>query len=699
MVIFVAYEGLMFMANTPRELKVRFNNAKSRFTLKQIHKLGELLDIVGIPDSPEYPRDTPLSFGLIKELQEKYKDGIPSPIVESKNTARPLYHFTLDLPYPHTISPAEENKDSTTTTVKELHEIVAPLLPLYNPAQKAKLLYFQRNAAEEAWLKIKRENLKALMFRVNTGDGKTYAIGQILRWLLDEGYFKNILSPWKILYVTKASVVEQTKRVLRDEFGLDLIDDVFVTNYDSLRASLGEFFLRYEEKVEFGERIGRWVWRAIYPIVVVWDECQALKNEGSEQSKIGQAYNEIQDDRILQFFLSATPMSRVTHGKCFAVATRHLYLNKPLTNTTWEAFAKELISGDPKVYSKTFMHRFVKEFQKYIIGFKSVKRKHKAINRTEIIDFDTPEDASIYINAWDEYLKKKREIEGKDLSNSKFLILVQLNIFRQKAELLRARILARRMYKDMIEGKAVLAACCFKPTIAKTISYLHNDYNIPRSQISIIWGGDAAFTARSAPKYSPDDIKQIYARIMAGELVPKKVTREIVKQIEYAAEGFGDMPKELDLGIQSRAKRQEEIDKFQSGKSLFCFFTFQAGGAGLSLHHNEDYLRQRRTYATPTYNEMEMIQALGRAARITSRSDTDQSILVFRNTIEMDVLGSFKNKKTCLDIVIDYSDKQATQWSNEVGTLIGASSGDGESEDDDDSSEMTEKDFEEIEEQ
>ncbi len=57
---------------------------------------------------------------------------------------------------------------------------------------------------------------------------------------------------------------------------------------------------------------------------MVWDECQTLKNEDSDQSKRAQAYNNL-DGEYYQIFSSATPFTRVCEAKCFAVSTRLQY--------------------------------------------------------------------------------------------------------------------------------------------------------------------------------------------------------------------------------------------------------------------------------------------------------------------------------------------------------------------------------------
>src|SRR6185369_16354832 len=133
--------------------------------------------------------------------------------------------------------------------------------------------------------------------------------------------------------------------------------------------------------------------------------------------------------------------------------------------------------------------------------------------------------------------------------------------------------------------------------------------------------------------------------------------RDIKQQLMYDAEGIGDLPVELDLGPQDYVKRQVEIDRFQAGSSDYCLFNFKSGGVGLSLHHSDELTtikvrrkphsgyayvedipsiptKPRLTYLTPTFSAIELVQGLGRAARITSLSDTRQILLFYKHTIE-----------------------------------------------------------------
>ena len=126
----------------------------------------------------------------------------------------------------------------------------------------------------------------------------------------------------------------------------------------------------------------------------------------------------------------------------------------------------------------------------------------------------------------------------------------------------------------------------------------------------------------------------------------------------------------LRLGAQDPLERQREIDRFQKGKSLYCFFTFKSGGVGLSLHHTDDLTtfkcrrkesgyvveediplvptRQRELFCAVTYSAIELVQGLGRCARLTSLSDTKQTVLFYRGTIEEQIAYVVSVKLKCL---------------------------------------------------
>jgi hypothetical protein len=721
-----------------KEFRKECNTVRSYINFKRITTVGEALEKLGAIGLTKHLPDSPItrqSFEAIEfELRWQLIDTfLPDSTIAFQDTDALIESGDTTLQETPTGVESDQGiGPRTTATVTAVEpdrkhkykELVTPILPPPNPSQKASLFYFQQNAAEAVYWKLIGEDKPSVLMRAATGDGKTYAYAQVLRWIVDAGKIEEwkSISPTPILVVTKASIVEQTRRVLKWKFGLDHRHGLKVVNYDALRASFGERFISEKMVIEGGIEHYKYEWhRFLHPAVIVWDECQSLKNEDPQQTKIASAFNDISLDSAptKQIFSSATPFSRLAGAKCFAVSTRHEFRHgslggsRHLTNKSWMDFAQSMTAdGTSKSvyeYNKSNIKRLLEELDDYIVGFKNVRRKHKPINVEEIIDFETEEQRQEYETAWQKYLEKRAKIErdAEKLKNSAFLILVELLKFRQAAEFIRAPILARRCWEAVQSGKQVVVAACFKPTIAKIVSILHDKYNVDRDQISLIWGGTAAYSKQPEEKYSKEDIAQIFKNmIQTGKFEPK-ILKEIAAQVMAQEQGLDDLPPELKLGNQSREQRQDEIDKFQSGRSMYCFFTFGAGGAGLSLHHTYEFFEDRPgeyelvtgvkttwpesavlyqhkktkkyyttlpriTYITPTWNEMELEQALGRVPRLTSLSDTYQTILLFRGTVEVNVLRRVNQKRVCLSAVVAHTemDDEAKRLTEAAGSTI-----------------------------
>jgi len=128
---------------------------------------------------------------------------------------------------------------------------------------------------------------------------------------------------YPVVFVTRASIVEQTERVLRDQFGLKLGTEVDVTNIDQFRCKFGEQFVK-EKILRVGDTESVvFEWNPMNaPGLLIIDESHGVKNIESTQSRIFQAFNELDGERHRQIHSSATLFTRVIEAKCFAVATR-----------------------------------------------------------------------------------------------------------------------------------------------------------------------------------------------------------------------------------------------------------------------------------------------------------------------------------------------------------------------------------------
>lgn len=549
-----------------------------------------------------------------------------------------------------------------------------------SPLQTCKLFAFQERAAAQLLRNITVNGFRGQLLRAAVGTGKTFIIGAVVRRLLDAKFLDSLAcySPWPIVYITKASIVEQTERVLRDHFGIDIVNEVKVINIEQLRAAFGEMFVRHETIVKHGEEHIKWVWRpAIAPAILLLDECQQVKNIDSQQSQILQAYNELPNTYQIHF--SATPFLRVCEAKCFAVSTRlrtkyGITESVPLSNESWHDYEMHVASpADPTEYNQAAVKRLMESLNKYIVDVKGVRPQFNAINTVQLIDFATPEERKFYNEAWTRYEEARKKIEGYELSGgqSRFLILAQFTIFRKAAELCRAERLADAMYDAVQNGEAACLAVNFKGTIKRVVQILNSKYGVSRDEISLIWGGGKAQKSAKQKKKEAwqDDAMQELLSDLGISMDDLKL-----EDVEDFKADDDNVITSLRLGTQSKAERQKEIDRFQSGKSLYCLFTFKAGGVGLSLHHSDELTKQkvrrkknnwavvedipsiptrpRICFLAPTFSAIELVQGLGRCPRLTSLSDTKQIVIFYRGTIEERVAAIVSQKLRCLKEVV-----------------------------------------------
>jgi len=212
-------------------------------------------------------------------------------------------------------------------------------------------------------------------------------------------------------------------------------------------------------------------------------------------------------------------------------------------------------------------------------------------------------------------------------------------------------------------------------------------YKVDRDNISLVWGGgQTQLTAKQKAKAKVKAIaKKMAAMSEDGEVEYSEAEMMEAMDLEEVEDReLFNIPPELRLESQDKVERQSEIDKFQSGRSLYCLFTFRAGGVGLSLHHSDELtkekcrrkksgyvyeedipsipVRPRETFLAPTYSAIELVQGLGRAPRLTSLSNTNQTLLFYRGTVEDDIADIVSSKLRCLGEVV----KQKESWQDVI---------------------------------
>lgn len=195
-------------------------------------------------------------------------------------------------------------------------------IPLIQRAKDLTFFIHQKKAIRELFTKIVDDKVRAVLLQAGTGTGKTFIAGGLIEqlWHKDLQFFKDCISPWPCVYITRASIVEQTARVMENKFNLAPVRQCYVMNIEQMRAKFGEYFLREKVKVVKGEETVEWTWIPFMaPRLIVVDESHLAKNERSTQSQIIQAISDLPATIVV--FMSATSFMRVMEARYFCVNT------------------------------------------------------------------------------------------------------------------------------------------------------------------------------------------------------------------------------------------------------------------------------------------------------------------------------------------------------------------------------------------
>lgn len=684
------------------------NRLLSAFNFKTIHTWNDVFKMEGMVDadiSNLYPalHNKPITFSELKQHCNELKEHLEQSI---NNRNEPKVGQERDNKTGEEVIVRDVATTEETEEDKATEENDYGLIP--SPTEAAFHFWFQKRAIAQLHKGITVEKKRGLLLLAATGTGKTFMAGALLRRLVDSKFADGkTFGATKYLYVTRATIVEQTKRVFEKFYKLSIKDAVEVLNIEQLRSRAGAVWLNEKEVVQNGECTILWEWhKFLHPCVILWDECQSLKNEGSTQHKIAASFNDINSADTFQVFISATPFTRVSESKCFAVATHKNISDKiglghtsVLTNSNWPTYASAIASpSGPDEYNEAAVERLVKDLEPYIVRVRGVRSQFNAHNSIKMIHFRNKEEENFYHEAYNRYQIRKAKLDAEKeagATNIGFAQLVEFLMFRMAAEKCRAGYLAEEMYRIVChEGKAAVAALNFKGSIIKIVQELEKK-GVTRDQISIIWGGGATAVTKKQRNMLEIAAKadQLVNIGMSLDEVLKMldITQEDLIAARVRQEEAENLPDHLRLGMQSKEERQREIDKFQSGKTLYCLYTFRAGGVGLSLHHTDEMtsfkcrrkrsgyaveedipkvpVRARKNLVAPTYSAMEMVQGLGRCPRLTSLSDTEQLLIFYAGTIEESVANITSQKLRCLTRVV----RQRESWQD---IIIGGVSAD-----------------------
>lgn len=381
---------------------------------------------------------------------------------------------------------------------------------------------------------------------------------------------------------------------------------------------------------------------------------------------------------------------------------------------TWSSFVAS--PSAPDEYNEASVERLMKKIEPHVVRVKGVRPQFDAINRIEKIYFKTDEERKYYDDTERRYLERKAKLAeklGLDFdSGGGIWALVLLNERCRAAEYCRRYHIADKMEKAVKDGFAAVAAVKYKNTLIAVVRILVEERGVPRDMISLVWGGGTTNLTKKQ-KTKKAITANVEALKAAGVDVDEMLKTFELEDVEDVVEQ--SIPAHLRLGAQSPIERQKEIDRFQSGRSHYCLFTFKAGGVGLSLHHSDELtttynvnapgyaqwkqgldawndrqepknkvrlgkcrqkdsgyaweedipfipVRPRKSYIAPTYSAIELVQSLGRCPRLNSLSVTEQVLLFYGNTVEDDVSWIVSAKLKCVAKIV----RQRESWQDVI---------------------------------
>ena len=415
----------------------------------------------------------------------------------------------------------------------------------------------------------------SILFAAPTGAGKMYMGAALMRQLIHRypEQFGNEDHP--ILFVTAPSICIQSRRVIND-FGLTHY--VHCLSYANLRSYVGTLFCEPITEIVDGEPDITWHWnKDTLPSLLLLDEVQNVKNEASSQARICRGFARTGNP---VFMMSASPCSRPNHTRVIATAIQPMVTLRTgarmrMEDSWFPSYIRQVSSPKhPDDFSPAAMERVLTSYGEQFYRLKGIRFKKQCRIRQLMIDFQTEEEQAEYDIAFQEY-QTARAMAGKHELTGLAELFVAILKFRMAGESIRAPRLAVLLVEYMQKGFNVILGTGFQETLRIVYQLLTTEYGIPKEKISIIIGG------------------------------------------------------------QSTKERQLNVDRFQRDEAHIMLLMFQAGGAGLSLHHDGVInSRPRRVFLPPVWNGEEQQQVLGRAHRITSVSVTYQYIVWYSDTIE-----------------------------------------------------------------
>lgn len=528
----------------------------------------------------------------------------------------------------------------------------------------------EQQAAADAVIRdlITEQKHKAGLQDGNTGSGKTVFAVAVLDHIIKSGVLEQGFYITPLLIFCPPTLMETWYRHLeRGGLSKYIGNTIQVIPYSGLSATQGRVYITERQEYDYSRGQEKTIleWNtALKPYLCIFDECHRLKND-SFQTKAILALLKLKPYSI---WMSATPFVTVNDSKAFIIATGAKLLDMTITEENFNQFAS-LICKEPSKPNKAAAKRLRQLLAPYIYSFPKVKWPHKAINSIILVDFACDSDREVYHNAYDKYLEKCRLL-GKNTDFGRFQQFVALGQFRKVVEPLHTDPIVDKCHELIRTNQAApIIGCAYRDTVIRAVFRLV-ELGYKRSEISVIWGGKEELKTKYI--LTEAEFNELITKTMRGEELTKLDIKKIQTTLAFKEEkaNYAEQKDEETLrrlakvsefglmGNQTPNQRQLEIDRFQNGESKICIFTLAAGGVGLSLDHWREGLLPRVGFFTPVYSGPEFAQALGRAVRRKTLSDTRQYIVGMQGTVEeTHVMPLIDKKLQCIAEITasDYS--------------------------------------------
>lgn len=408
----------------------------------------------------------------------------------------------------------------------------------------------------------------------DTGVGKTYTACAAAR---DLGMNMVVVCP--------KAVISSWEEVIRNHFkmGKQLLA---VTNYEQLKTGntkLASYCIPREKRRKV------FTWKVPKNTLIIWDECQKLKNFSTKNAK---TCLEAHKAGYKQLFCSATNATNPMELRTVGTALK-LFRGGPTNWYQWlkehgcdktGAFGSYEFTDDDELRKKV-----LKKLNKDIFLDRGVRLRRDTIPNFPqcdlfalLLDMDN-QDVNKINGIYDEMEKELKELEKRKKLDARSQMIVELR-HRQRIELVKVPL-----FIDMIEE-------------AK----------------------DGGFSIVVFVNFT-DTITALADRLGTQCIFDGKV---------------GD------------AVREENKKRFQNNEEQVILVNVQSGGAGLSLHDLHGG-HPRMALISPSYSPVNMRQAIGRIWRDDAKTKAIQKLVCVAHTVEENVYRNVSKKLNNLDLLND----------------------------------------------